>query len=352
MKICQQAAALAAVVALLAGCGQGDTTADADRVRSEPAEEKNTLRLSREPCQALARRSPRISLDGHAGAMNAGFLMARAQGYFADQNITPRMLSPSRPNFPVYYVITDVDDISVAQQPQLAIARAMGAQVEAIGSVISQPTDTLIWLRGSGIRDVADLKGKTVAFPGVPYQRAFLEDLLERAGLTPKQVRIEGVGYRMVSSLLEGKADAIFGGTWNNEGISLEARGAKPVIRRVQSLGLPAYDQLVAVVDSRCLERYPQVYRGFLTALARGTSAALEDPAGVAKLIRENHEHDPKAGRRETEEQIAATLPLLSASGHMDPGQATGLIGWMHDRGLIERAPPYSELLTNRYLAP
>jgi putative hydroxymethylpyrimidine transport system substrate-binding protein len=283
--------------------------------------------------------------------MNAGFLMARARGYFADLNLTPRMLSPSRPNFPVHYVITDVDDVSVAQQPQVVIAKTMGAKVEAIGSVIPQPTDALIWLRGSGIRDVADLKGKTVAFPGVPFQRAFLEDLLERAGLTPKEVRIKPVGYRLVSTLIEGEADAIFGGTWNREGISLEARGAKPVIRRVQSLGLPAYDQLVVVVDSRCLDQYPQVYQDLMAALARGTRAAIEDPAGVAKLIGENHEHDAEAGRRETAAQIEATLPLLSTSGQMEPGQATGLIAWMHDRGLIERAPPFSELLTNEYLA-
>jgi len=351
MKIHQLLAGLVAVAVLLAGCGDGDTTAVADRVHPKPAEPEFTLRDIRKPCQALTRRSPRVSLDGHAGAMNAGFLMAKRRGFFADAGIIARMLSPGRPNIPVHYVITDVDDIAVAQQPQVAIAKAMGAPIEAIGSVIPQPTDALIWLRGSGIRDVADLEGKTVAYPGVPYQRAFLEDLLEQAGLTSKQVRIEAVGYRLASTLLEGKADAIFGGTWNNEGISLEARGAEPVIRRVQSLGLPAYDQLVMVVDSRCLKKYPQVYRDFLAALGRGTRAAVEDPAGVAKLIRENHEHDAKAGRQETEAQIEATLPLLSRRGHMEPGQATGLLAWMHEHGLISRTPQFSELLTNEYLA-
>lgn len=350
MKIRRQLVGLAAVAFLLAGCGEGDTTAVADRVHSKPAESESSLRESRKPCQALTRRSPRVSLDGHAGAMNAGFLMAKRRGFFADAGISVRMLSPSRANIPVHYVITDVDDISVAQQPQLAIAKAMGAPVKAIGSVIPQPTDALIWLRGSEIRGVADLKGKTVAFPGFPYQRAVLEDLLERAGLSSKQVRIEAVGYRLVSTLLEGKADAIFGGTWNNEGISLEARGAKPVIRRVQSLGLPSYDQLVVVVDSRCLKRYPHVYRDFMLALARGTTAATEDPAAVTAVIRRNGERDMDASRRETEAQVKATLPLLSRSGHMEPGQATGLIAWMHEHGLITRAPRFSALLTNEYL--
>src|SRR5690349_13842941 len=148
MKIRRQLAGLVAVAVLLAGCGEGGTSAVADRVHPKPAEPESTLRDSRKPCQALTRRSPRVSLDGHAGAENAGFLMAKRRGFFADSGISVRMLSPSRPNFPVHYVITDVDDISVAQLPQVVIARAMGAPVTAIGSVISEPTGALIWRRG------------------------------------------------------------------------------------------------------------------------------------------------------------------------------------------------------------
>ena len=32
----------------------------------------------------------------------------------------------------------------------------------------------MIWLRGSGIESVADLKGKTIAYPGIPFQKDFL----------------------------------------------------------------------------------------------------------------------------------------------------------------------------------
>jgi putative hydroxymethylpyrimidine transport system substrate-binding protein len=352
MKIRQLLAGLTAVAILLAGCGGGDTTSVADRVHPKPAEPEFTLRDIRKPCQALTKRAPRVSLDGHAGAMNAGFLMARQRDFFADAGVIARMLSPSRPNFPVHYVITDVDDIVVAQLPQVVIAKALGAPVTVIGSVISEPTDALIWRRGSPIRDIADLKGKAITFAGVPYERAFLEELLSRAGLGPKEVKIKPFGYRAVKTLLEGETDAIFGATWNIEGVALRNRGARPVIRRVQSLGFPAYDELVVVARTDCLARFPGVYRDFMAALARGTAAARRNPAEVVNLIEENHEHDPAASRRETRSQVEATLPLLSRSGHLEPGRATGLIAWMHDRGLIEHAPESSAMLTSEYLAP
>ena len=111
------------------------------------------------------------------------------------------------------------DDIAVAQQPQVALAKDHGAPIVAVGSLVSQPTAAMIWLKGSGVKDVADLKGKTIAAPGIPYQDEMLESILEKAGLNPDDVEVKHVGYKLMPALLHGKADAIFGGSWNVEGV-------------------------------------------------------------------------------------------------------------------------------------
>jgi len=36
----------------------------------------------------------------------------------------------------------------------------------------------------------------------------------------------------------------------------------------------------------------------------------------------------------------------------MDPGQVEDLTRWMRDEGMLDKALPASELLTNDYLAP
>src|SRR6478752_4595307 len=109
-----------------------------------------------------------------------------------------------------------------------------------IGSLISQPTAALIWAKESHINEIADLKGKTIAIPGLSFQRKFLEAALAQEGLAPGDVTIKAVGYKLVPALVSGQADAIFGGSGNPEGIELASRGVQPVVTSVQGLGVPA----------------------------------------------------------------------------------------------------------------
>jgi ABC-type nitrate/sulfonate/bicarbonate transport system substrate-binding protein len=210
----------------------------------------------------------------------------------------------------------------------------------------------MIWLKGSGIDEIADLKGKKIATSGALYQSDFLEQALSQAGLTLDDVELVAAGYGLIPKLVHREVDAIFGGSANIEGAALEARGAEPVITPVQKLGAPGYDELMVIARPDCVAKHPALYRRFMAALARGTEAAVKDPRGVARVIDQGIESDPEAGRKETEAQVRATLPLLSRSGHIDLVQASDLVEWMGEKGMIEEEPPASKLFTNDYLAP
>ena len=43
----------------------------------------------------------------------------------------------------------------------------------------------MIWLKKSGIKGVGDLRGKTIATAGIPYQDAYLKTILARANSPP-----------------------------------------------------------------------------------------------------------------------------------------------------------------------
>ena len=60
----------------------------------------------------------------------------------------------------------------------------------AVGAVVDTPLTSLIWLEDSGIAKRQDLRGKTIATAGIPYQEAYLETILERAGLSPADVEV------------------------------------------------------------------------------------------------------------------------------------------------------------------
>lgn len=333
-------AALAAM--LLAGCGGGaDGTSDETKV-STRAESSTQF-----PCTPRSKQL-NVTLDARVGAGNAGFVAAKELGFFADAGLSVFMGAPANPELPVSYVGQGYD-FGLAQQPQVAMARDMGYPIVAVGSVISHPTAAMIWLKGMGIDEVSDLEGKTVAIPGVPFQRAFLEKVLESGGLTADDVQIMRADHDSLSALLRGKADAIFGGSREIEGVALESRGAEPVITPIQSFGVPDYEELVVIARSRCVRKYPQVARAFLGAVARGYEAVVKHPVAAGRLIAGNVESDPASSPREATAQVKALIPLLSEAGRMDPARASKLVEWMYDQDLIGEVPAVSDLLTNAY---
>jgi len=318
-------------ILLLAGCGGGEKDATATRAPGPP-------------------RELHLTLDGRASPENVAVLMADSRRFFAQEGLRVLIASPALPRRPVSYVANRTDDFGLAPLPEVALGRDRGARVVAVGSLVSEPTAAMIWLKRSGISGIAGLKGKTIAVSGVRYQEGMLEDLLAQAGLTLEDVVVDKVAYDLVPALLSGRADAIFGGSWNVEGVELEARGERPVVTRVQDLGIPDYEEVVVVAHDSTLAEDPQLIRDFMAALMRGAAAAVEDPAAAVDVIEESVQTNPETSRAATAAEVEATLPLLSTSGEMDPERAQGTVDWMKETGMVQRQIPVAELLTNDYL--
>jgi len=354
------AASLAAV--LVTGCGaESASETTAGRSDDAPRKERETSRdKAREEERACfdGQRKVRqavLTLSGWEGPETAGIFMAEKRDYFADAGLTVTILSPELPTRPVRYVVEGMDDIGVVQQPQVALATEKGKPIVAVGSLVPRPTDTMIWLRSSKIDGVADLRGKTIAIPGVPFQKGILQSVLARAGLTLEDVTVRGVGYNLAPELASGRVDAIFGGSENVEGLALESQGLDPVITPVSALGIPPYEELVFIARADCVDKHPQAIRRFLAAVRRGTAAAAEDPVETARGLAASFEANPELSRGDMEVAVKATLPLLSRTGRMSLPQANRLVGWMGGQellgqGFLDRKVPASEWLTNEYV--
>jgi ABC-type nitrate/sulfonate/bicarbonate transport system substrate-binding protein len=298
--------AVGAAVLLLAGCGD-DGGAETAETRPERQEKTERPEHPRKKLKLVE-----VTLDGAPSAENVGILLAKERGYFEDAGLDVSIHIPVIPKRPVTYVSERAVDLGVTHEPQIAIAKEKGAPIVALRSLIRQPTAAMIWLGRSKIGGLSDLKGKTIAIPGVPFQIDLLEKVLAGAGLGLSDVKVKEVEYLLVPALLSGRADAIFGGSWNVEGIELDARGMEPVITRVEDLDVPAYKELVLITRRDRLAKDPKSIRAFLAALARGTAAAIEDPeAATEMLVKETLEPD----RQAIEAQVDATLPLLAKTG-------------------------------------
>jgi putative hydroxymethylpyrimidine transport system substrate-binding protein len=289
-----------------------------------------------------------LTLDFYPNPDHAGIYMAQKLGYFADAGLDVSIHTPSDPAAPIKQVAAGQTDLAISYEPEVLLAHEQGLDVLAVGAIVDRPLTSLIWLKRSGIKGVADLRGKTIATAGIPYQDAYLKTILARAKLSPSDVSTVNVGYGLLPALVGGRAQAMLGGFSNVEGIDLKLRGKDPVVTPVDKLGVPTYDELVLVANRKALEADPQRVRLFLGALARGTAAAAENPeAATEALLAANSDLDPKLTRAE----VAATLPLLSRSGAMSPAEWKAFIAWMQRNELISGRPTTAEVLSNEYLA-
>jgi len=287
-------ALLGLAAALLVGCGGGT---DTEAGPSVP-----------EPLGEL-----RITLDGRPGAENVSILTADERGYFEDAGLFVEISSPISPRRPTQYVAEGAIELGISHQPQVELAQAKGVPVVAVAPVIGAPPPAaMIWLPKSQIEGIPDLKGKTIAIPGLEFQEKMLEAVLARGGLTLDDVHLESVGYELIPALTSGRADAIFGGTTNVEGAALRARGLSPVVTPVERLGIPDYDELVLIARPSFLSKHRDELRGFVAAMNRGTEAVRENPRAAVRLILDQGlQWNPHPNRREVEAEVKATLPLL-----------------------------------------
>jgi putative hydroxymethylpyrimidine transport system substrate-binding protein len=295
-----------------------------------------------------------LTLDFYPNADHAGIYMAQKLGYFEEAGLDVSIETPSDPAAPLKLVAAGQSDLAISYEPELALAHEQGLDVVAIAALVNRPLTSLIWLGKSAVKGVGDLKGKTVATAGIPYQEAFLKTILARVKLAPSDVKAVNVGFGLLPALLGGSAEAMLGGYSNVEGVDLRQRGKDPVITPVDRLGVPTYDELVLVANREALAADPDKFRLFIAALERGTDAAVEQPGAATQAVLEaNDGLDPKL----TDAEVKATLPLLAARtsgqpyGYMDPEEWRAFSGWMRDNGLIDSLPEPNELLSDAYLS-
>ena len=294
-----------------------------------------------------------LDLDFYPNPDHAGIYMAQEEGFFEDAGLEVAINSPSDPSAPLKDVASGRADLAITYEPELMLAREQGLDVVAVSALVNRPLTSLMWLKKGDVKGVADLKGKTVSYAGIPYQEAFMRTILKRAKVPISTVKLVNVGFGLIPSLVSGSAQAMLGGYSNVEGVDLQQRGKEPVITPVDQLGVPTYDELVIVARRSTLEEKGERIRLFVNSLRRGTEAAAANPkAATEAILAANNDLEPKL----VEAEVKATLPLLSARtpgkpyGWMNPEEWEAFAGWMRDEGLIEGQPKASELLTNAYL--
>ena len=273
MKVVGLKVAVVVSLLLLPGCGGSDGEGTGKQPSPLRVAEREAAKPPKSVGQPLV-----VTIDGYASPENVGVLLADRLGYFAEAGLNLDVSDPLTPVNVVSYTLNQA--FTISHQPQVIAARDKGLPIVAVGSVLPEPTLALIWLPGSGIGGVADLKGKTVGITGFSFEKDLLRFILGKAGLTLGDVDVKRFDNELVPALAKGSADAILG-TWNVEGTRLETRGLDPVIERVGELGVPGFEELVVLVRALA----PRIAGEVATRRKRGTGTAEQHASDVGVVL-------------------------------------------------------------------
>jgi putative hydroxymethylpyrimidine transport system substrate-binding protein len=299
-------------------------------------------------------QSMTVMLDWFPNADHVGLYQALADGDFNRAGLNVHVVVPSNAASPLQLLAAGKVNIAISYQPEVLLARDQGLPLVSIGAIVQTPLTSIISVGSKHITSVKQLRGKTVGDAGIPYQHAYLQTILEAAGVPPRTVHEVNVGENLVSAMLSGRVDATLGGYWNYEAIQLRRLGKRPNVIPVDHAGVPTYNELVLVVRRSELAQHSDQLRQFVQALARGYQAVRANPAvGVGNLVRMNPGLDPKLQLA----SVRATLPVFFPAeaskpwGWQDQTQWNAYGQWMLDHHLISNPAALSVPSTNEVLA-
>lgn len=295
-----------------------------------------------------------LLLDYTPNADHAGIYQAQAEGDFAKAGLQVDVRTPDDPANVLKLVASGRVDLGISYEPEVLLARAEGQDVTAIASIVTRPLTSVISLPKAKIATAADLKGKTVGTAGIPYQSAYLQTIVKKAGLQPGDVKQVDVGFNLQNALLSGRVDATLGGFWNVEGVELQQRRKDPVVKPVNELGVPKYDELVLVARGATLKSKESAIRRFVRALGQGYATVRKDPdAGTDALLKANPELDERLQRAAVEKTADAFFPADADRpwGWLETDEWADYAQWMLENGLLKKQIPLDNAVTTDFLA-
>ncbi len=293
-------------------------------------------------CAGAAARQVRCMLDWFPNPDHVPIYVAQEAGYFAKEGLDVDLIVPADPHDALKLVAAQKVEFAISYQPSVTIARSEGLPVISIGALIQHPLSTILFLKSSGFKTPADLKGRKIGYSIAPLYEVLFEAVAQNAGLKPSDYTLYRVGFNLVPPLLTGQMDAVIGAFRNYEAIQIELEGKAVGIFPLEKNGVPDFYELVIITNSRKIGQDPATVRGFMRGLSRGIQETLGHPDKAFEIFLKKHaDLRDELNRRSFE----ATLPFFKGSPRQEAERWEKFQEFMLEKGLIKKASPINELV-------
>ncbi|HEX9327262.1 MAG TPA: ABC transporter substrate-binding protein, partial [Reyranella sp.] len=194
---------------------------------------------------AAAQDKVRLLLDWFVNPDHAALVIAKQRGIFTRHGLDVELIAPADPNAPPKLVAAGQAEYAVSYQPTLQMLAAEGLPLVRVGVLVAQPLNSLVALEDGPVKSIADFKGRKIGYSIAGFEEALLGAILEKAGLTLKDVTLINVNFALTTALMSKQVDGVIGAFRNFELNDLALHKAKGRLWEVEKNGVPTYDELI-----------------------------------------------------------------------------------------------------------
>jgi len=217
-----------------------------------------------------------VLIDWFTNPVHGNMVVAKQKGYFAEQGLDVELVEPTDPSMSPKLIAAGQGDIAMNYQPNLVMQVEQGLPLVRIGTLVDTPFNSLAVLKDSGIKTIADLKGKKIGYSVSGFEDALLSTMLQSAGLTLKDVELVNINWALSASLMSKKVDAVIGAYRNFELHELRLHHHDGLAFFPEEYGVPNFEELTLVVHKDRVND-PKIAK-FLTAIDKATAYIKANP--------------------------------------------------------------------------
>ena len=281
-----------------------------------------------------------LLLDWFVNPDHAPIIVAREKGFFAEQGLKVEVIAPADPSDPPKLVAAGKGDLAISYQPQIHLQVAEGLPLIRVGTLVSTPLNCLLVLKDGPIKKISDLKGKKVGFSVAGVEEALLTAILGKHGLKISDIELVNVNWSLSPSLMSKQVDAVLGAYRNFELNQMEIEKVPGRCFYVEEEGVPTYDELIYIANSKLMDKGK--IRRFLRATELATQYIVNHPEESWKVF--------SATSKELRDKLNEmawrdTVPRLALRPEaLDEGRYARFEKFLSDAKLVKGIRPVSKL--------
>jgi NitT/TauT family transport system substrate-binding protein len=294
-----------------------------------------------------------FQLNYPAAGYNAGYELALVKGFYKDAGLDVTIEPGNGSQITAQLVAAGKADIAFADASPVMKLISQGAKMKVLATILQGNPNQVTALKKTGLKSVADIKGRSVAMPNGGSQVAMFPLVLAANGLKESDIKMVNMPPdSMVPSLLQGTVEVILG--------SVDAYGPQLKSMNVETdnflfidSGAPTVSTSIIASDA-FLAAHPDQAKAFVAASLKGWYAALDDqPAAIAAMKKVF----PDANEKLAPGQIDATKFLMCVNrakfvGKATPEQWTDTVRIFAAIGILPADVPATNYYTYDYLPP